>query len=250
MEYEEFNALVKKIDGEVVARHSSLELATMTRALFTFVASGKYAALDQSQQARLPINAAIVFFEDKQLENVQRRLEFERDAKKVPELSVMELAEIIEEVRIRNDSGIIPEPTNGNDKTHLESEAKAEIPRPTPREQVLPLEKVEEARTSEPTSGRSDSEFQPVAVVAQTVEPELRKHLHEYFSDHDRKVYVKSIFRKDGEAFTDALEYIDSLESWEEASHFLDSLFVANNIDPFSVIAVTFTDRVSAKFTS
>jgi hypothetical protein len=251
MEYEEFKALVQRIDGEVVARHSSLELATMTRALFTFVASGKYAALDQSEQARLPINAAVVFFEDKRLEKIQGRLEFERDKKKITELSVMELAEIIEAVRTAGDPGVIPQPTNGGDNVPSESVAKVE-PHRSEQQEPLPTSQndVDEARSPGPSTRRSDSEFQPVAVAAPTIELDPQKRLQEYFSSHDRKVYIKSIFRKDAEAFADALEYIDSLKSWDEASLFLDSLFVANNIDPFSVIAVTFTDRVSAKFTS
>ena len=68
--YEEFKSLIEKIDREVVAQHSSLELAHMTRALFDFVESGKMVPQMEFEQQTLPINAAIVFFEDKRLSDI------------------------------------------------------------------------------------------------------------------------------------------------------------------------------------
>ena len=65
--YEEFKSLIEKIDHEVVSRHSSLELAHITRALFDFVESGKMVPQVEFEQQTLPINAAIVFFEDKNI---------------------------------------------------------------------------------------------------------------------------------------------------------------------------------------
>ncbi len=97
--FEEFKELLEKIDREVVVQHSSLELAKMTRALFAFVESGKMSPRQEFEQQTLPINAAIVFFEDKKLLDIQSRLEFERDKREVSHLTVEQLAQYIEIVR-------------------------------------------------------------------------------------------------------------------------------------------------------
>ncbi len=99
MTYEEFKKLLEKIDNEVTARHSSYELAQMTRALFAFVESGKMNPQIDLTQQTLPINAAIVFFEDKQLDGIRARLEFERDKHAVNVLTIAQLADFVEIVR-------------------------------------------------------------------------------------------------------------------------------------------------------
>ena len=97
--YEEFKSLIEKIDHEVVSRHSSLELAHMTRALFDFVESGKMVPQVEFEQQTLPINAAIVFFEDKKYPEIYTRLESERDHNRVIQITADRLADIIEIVR-------------------------------------------------------------------------------------------------------------------------------------------------------
>lgn len=101
--YEEFKSLLEKIDREVIAQHTSLELAYMPRALFDFVESGKMEPMIDVEQQTLPINAAIVFFDDKHLNDVRIRLEFERDRNKVFQITVARLADIIEIVRTGNE---------------------------------------------------------------------------------------------------------------------------------------------------
>ena len=102
--YEEFKSLIEKIDREVVARHSSLELAHMTRALFDFVESGKMVPQVEFEQQTLPINAAIVFFEDKKSREICTRLEFERDHNRIIQITADRLADIIEIVKTGNEN--------------------------------------------------------------------------------------------------------------------------------------------------
>ena len=101
--YEEFKSLIERIDREVVARHSSLELAHIMRALFDFVESGKMVPQVEFEQQTLPINAAIVFFGDKNMPDICTRLELERDRNRVVQITVDRLADIIEIVRTGNE---------------------------------------------------------------------------------------------------------------------------------------------------
>jgi hypothetical protein len=97
--YEEFKTLLKKIDAEVVALHSDVELAGMTKAIMGFVEAVQDGSPALGKPKSLPINAAIVFFEDKGLQDIKLRLEYERDHNKLDNIGLQQLAGIIKEVR-------------------------------------------------------------------------------------------------------------------------------------------------------
>jgi hypothetical protein len=62
------------------------------------------------------------------------------------------------------------------------------------------------------------------------------------------KRFVRSIFHKDDTAFRAALDDLNRFAAWDDASHFLDDMFVLQNVDPFSKEAVEFTDRVYTRY--
>ena len=124
--YEEFKSLIEKIDHEVVSRHSSLELAHMTRALFDFVESGKMVPQVEFEQQTLPINAAIVFFEDKKYPEIYTRLESERDHNRVIQITADRLADIIEIVRTGNEDAI----AHASDSRVIQPDATQQVNEP------------------------------------------------------------------------------------------------------------------------
>jgi hypothetical protein len=77
---------------------------------------------------------------------------------------------------------------------------------------------------------------------------ESEEGIHAIFSRSEQKHFVKKIFRRDDIAFREALDTLNIIASWGEASHYLDQLFVANNVDPFSEEAIEFTDKVYGWF--
>ena len=60
-------------------------------------------------------------------------------------------------------------------------------------------------------------------------------------SDKDRLRFIIRIFRQDEGAFTEALQSMATLPSWEEASKFIDHIYIRNDIDPCSYDAERFT---------
>jgi len=127
MEYDEFKDLLGKIDNEIVARHSSAELALMTRPLLRFIESPLPAPPPRIADSRIPINAAVVFFEDKKLNDVKDRLEAERDKNGAVDISLRHLANLIEKVRTHNEAAEVVFPEE------IAEAAKAEEkPRETP----------------------------------------------------------------------------------------------------------------------
>lgn len=226
--YEEFRSLLERIDHEVVRRHRAAELAGMTRSLMSFVDFGKASPHGSDDQPTLPTNAAIVFFEDKHLDDIKTRLEFERDRNNRALLTLAELADILREVR--------PDPDE---------------PDPAPEEPPVFEEPVAVGVFPEPTTsgeGRSVPPGSPSAETITGTPPRTLRDLHNLFSQSDTKRFVKSIFHKDDAAFRAALDNLNGFMAWEDASHVLDDLFVLQNIDPFSKEAVEFTDRVYGRY--
>lgn len=226
--YEEFRSLLERIDREVVRRHRADELAGMTRSLISFVDFGKASPHGSGDQPTLPTNAAIVFFEDKHLDEIKTRLEFERDKNDRAVMTLAELAEVLREVWTDPEG----------------SEPLSEPP-------VLAEQPTPDAVSVEPVSTPSidharatDVEIEQPVVVPVATLPDLQ----DLFSPTDVKRFVRSIFHKDDAAFRTALDDLNRFTAWDDASHFLDDLFVLQNFDPFSKEAVEFTDRVYARY--
>ncbi len=237
VEYEEFQKIIATIDAEVVAQHSNLELARMTRALTAFVEESLPAPRPQEEPPALPINAAVVFFEDKKLYDIQKQLEEERNNHGVTAVTVAQLAAIIG--RVREDRPVAEEkealpPPQPEIPEHARRMVSEPMPKPKPSsvyhgDLVFEVKQIETA----PTDGEIRRPFESVDVA-------------ELFTSTERKRFVRKIFRKSEVAFREALDRFHTLETWGEASHYLDELFVANDVDAFSKEAVAFTDKIYA----
>lgn len=249
--YEEFKSLIEKIDHEVIVQHSSFELAHMTRALFDFVESGKMVPQVEFEQQTLPINAAIVFFDDKHLSDIRVRLEFERDHNRVIQITSDRLADIIEIVRVGNEDAtarpntlpvVIPDDVqqenhqaeNGADGYSIQEPATVTV---TPS--------TENSETMKKPSVIFDEEGEKLPVSMPSIK---RKEILDLFPDEEHSLLVKKLFTNDEPAFQGAITEISLFGTWEEVAQYLDTLYVANEVDPFSAEAVLFTDKLFAHF--
>jgi len=251
--YEEFKTLIEKIDHEVVARHTSLELAHMTRALFDFVESGKTMPQVEFEQQTLPINAAIVFYEDKKNPEICARLEYERDRNHITQITADRLADIIEIVRTGNEnatarSSVPPMiPFNAGQK---ENEPTSTI---IVENIGLVPEKIDGAQAAEMTTqpktplrvfDENDEEY------LTSIQTAKQKEILDLFSGEEIALIVRKLFANDEPAFSGAITEISLLQGWEQVAQYLDGLFLINQIDPFSAEAVGFTDKLYAHFNS
>jgi hypothetical protein len=247
--YEEFKLLVEKIDHEVVAQHSSLELAHMTRALFDFVESGKMVPQEEFEQQTLPINAAIVFFEDKKIPEICRRLEIEREHNRIVQITVDRLADLIEVVRTGNENATAPVPSSPSipsDATRFVNEQASTM---IVEDSGLPKQTVENEQTEEMSMqakasplifGENDEQY-----LASTPSAK-QKEIFDLFSEEESMLIVRKIFANDKPAFRGAIIEISLFRTWEQVAQYLDKLFLVNQIDPFSAEAVGFTDTLYA----
>ncbi|MCX6120025.1 MAG: hypothetical protein NTX44_00195 [Ignavibacteriales bacterium] len=251
--YEEFKLLIEKIDHEVVTQHSSLELAHMTRALFDFVESGKMVPQVEFEQQTLPINAAIVFFGDKNIQEICTRLEFERDHNRVIQITADRLADIIEVVRTGNEDAtvhVLASPVVPPDTEQHENEPISTM---NVDSTGLVQETIDEAQASEKdikpkipllVFGENDEQY-----LASTPSAK-QKEILDLFPGEEFALIVRKLFANDEPAFRGAVTEISLLRTWEQVAQYLDKLFLVNQTDPFSAEAVGFTDKLYAHFHS
>ena len=251
--YEEFKSLIEKIDHEVVAQHSSLELAHMTHALFDFVESGKMVPQVEFEQQTLPINAAIVFFEDKKIQEISVRLELERDRNRIIQITADRLADIIEIVRTGNEDATAhggEPPSIPSGATQQEDE---QVPTVIADSSGLAREIINDAQVAE----KSLQTKAPLLVFGENDEQYLtsmpsvkQKEILDLFSEEEFALIVRKIFSNDEPAFRGAITEISLLRTWEQVAPYLDKLFMINQTDPFGAEAVGLTDKLFAHFTS
>ena len=251
--YEEFKLLLEKIDHEVVAQHSSLELAHMTHALFDFVESGKMVPQVEFEQQTLPINAAIVFFEDKNISEICTRLELERDHNRVLQVTADRLADIIEVVRTGNEDAT----AHLSASLKLPSEAQQQV---NEQESTIIVDSaglVQETIDDAQAVEKAVQPKTPLLVFGENDEKYLastpsakQKEIFDLFPDEESTIIVRKLFSNDEPAFRGAVTEISLLRTWEQVAQYLDKLFLVNQTDPFSAEAVSFTDKLYAHFHS
>jgi hypothetical protein len=256
--YEEFKSLIEKIDYEVVAQHSSFELAQITRALFDFVESGKMVPQVEFEQQTLPINAAIVFFDDKHLTDIRMRLEFERDHNRVIQITADRLADIIEIVRVGNEDATarpIDLPIGIPDDIQ---QASQEAPGQSTSDFIdNETSQEREAGMAAQTTENSGALQEPSIIFGEDDEKFLtstpsvkRKEILDLLSEKEHRLIAKKLFFNDEPAFQGAITEISLLRTWDSVAQYLEMLFRANEVDPFSKVAVLFTDKLFAHYHS
>ena len=255
MTYEEFTDLLEKIDQEIVSRHSSIELALMTRPILRFIESAQLSPPTKLSESTIPINAAIVFFEDKKLNDIKERLESERDRNELANISLGQLANFIEKVRSKNEDAQVEFP-----EEHLEEAQAEKRPEEQPPASVAPSE--EEQASKAPVKVFSDFEEDEAFMAPQELmtEPQAGEdnggpfsaealvNLHSLFSPSEEKTFIKKVFQKDELMFRESLDQLNTMTDWKEASQYLKDMYLTNDIDPFSEVAILFTDKVQRRF--
>lgn len=246
IEYSEFKSLLKKIDDAILERHSAEELAALTRPLIRFLEMGLPTAHFAMGEPTLPVNAAIVFFEDKWMLALKAKLEEERDQNGIDHVTVDQLAKLI-----RKHSASLPK------RSEEMGQAPPEVP------------ELGSSGGSGPDDGKHDEAIGPeeiadplpdtAAPVGKAKEPGKPEHrpnkllpelpdVHTLFDDTEMRVFTRRIFRKDSVEFRNGLDRLNTAATWLEASLMLDQIFLENNVDPFSKEAIRFTNKIYSRF--
>ncbi len=244
--YEEFKEIIKKIDNAVTGGYSAQQLSGLLRSMLSFILAGIPSTSNILSGPSFPINAAIVFFEDKERFDIMSRLESERDKNGLTQLSINQLSKIIESVQVEKPE-IVEEKTVEATSPEIVIAEVVSIE----NQDEHPTTPVLETEESVPTSEIQEE----VSPVVQEERPRKRKKPHvRYvsieFTNAERKSFVRKLFKKDEGLFDAAIDTLSRSKEWKDASLVLDRIFIENSIDPFSKDAIRFTDRVWESFQS
>jgi hypothetical protein len=73
-------------------------------------------------------------------------------------------------------------------------------------------------------------------------------NLQSLFSPSEEKTFIKKLFNKDELLFREALDRLNLMADWHDASKYLQEMYITNDVDPFSEEAILFTDKVQRRF--
>jgi hypothetical protein len=245
IEYTEFKSLVKKIDDAILERHSAGDLATLTRPLITFLEMGLPRTHFAMGEPTLPINAAIVFFEDKHMVELKEKLEQERDDNGVDHVTVAQLAKLI--TKLLGPLPKAPAEPPEEDGQEIENREEEAANAATEGEDVVTPEEMADPLPSSATRVEQAPARREPPSPPKTLLPELPE-IHALFDETEIRVFTKRIFRKDSVEFRNALDRLNTAATWLEASLLLDQIFLENNVDPFSKEAIRFTNKVYSRY--
>lgn len=246
IEYSEFKTLLTKIDDAILERHSAEEFAALTRPLIRFLEMGLPTTHFTMGEPTLPINAAIVFFEDKHMLALKEKLEEERDQNGIDHVTVDQLAKLIKKhlaslpkQSLGSEHGPVEAPEGGA----IEGEALDD----GPREEVIVPEEITDPLPDSAVPATKAEEAGKPAHSPNKLLPEL-PDVHALFDDTEIRVFTRRIFRKDSVEFRNGLDRLNTAATWLEASLMLDQIFLENNVDPFSKEAIRFTNKIYSRF--
>ncbi len=229
MSYEEFKSLIARIDAEIVSRHSSHELARLLRPMVEFIEIGIPQTPRSGTGPVLPINAAIVFFEDKRNEKVQKQLEAERDENGRVDISLTELEAAIALAR--------------DEQPPVVTQPKSE---PKKKEAVRPS--IVPADIAPKVDGAVVPPEKQVPAAVNMPDGLDLQDVYSLFEVKDQKVFVRKLFKKDEVEFRNALDRLNPIKTWKEASFALDQIFTEQDVDPFSKEAILLTEKLFGRY--
>jgi hypothetical protein len=205
-----FQRILRKIDEEVMKNVSIKDMLTIIEPVFKLF---KFA----NDENTVPVEALIIFFNDKGAENIVKELELERDLHRRVKFTINDV-----EIILKRFYKPIETPT-------AITESKIETPS-------------SEVKISEPETIETEiEEPQPETTLKL---PDLNSLLDEKMKEK----FTKKIFKKNELKFRQAIEKLNSIDTWKEASAFIDSIFIENEIDPYSDEAIEFTDFVYRRY--
>ncbi len=252
---DEFSALLSRIDTEYGQRRNTDEMLQLISPLFALFNYGS-----ESSAQQIEAQALLKFFEEKKLKSVTARLsaddreylsaddvrevlEYVRITQKgfFAEELMEEIAETMEEIP-RFEEYTLPETILQSAPSDEEVLALLKKPSNTPLQQfddvVLDIE--EEMKNEEPPA----SYTVPSAPVHTTEANDIR----DYITERYRKKFTKKIFKRNEHSYEQAMDKLNSFASWGEAKRSVGDIFTYNDVDPYSSIAIKFSEIVYSRF--
>ncbi len=148
--------------------------------------------------------------------------------------------------------------------SEAEGEVSAEV-KEEPSPAVEEPEVIEEEQPeAEPEEAYQEQEYEEETEIAQKpskVADDLAEHLARQIASEGplenlytmikgraRRKIIKKLFQKKEHTFNNFIDKLNAIQTWKEASHFIDDTFYELNINPYSKEAIMFSDIVYMRY--
>ncbi len=151
--------------------------------------------------------------------------------------------EEIEEEEEEEEEEVIP--------AYQETEVSAEVETfPTAEAAVDEADEVEEVgeEVSVHTDAAASAADQLASVVSEKIKGKYLEDINDIIPVKHRKKFVKKMFKKDEHRFSKFINYLNQLTSWKKASAAIDEMLYQTGINPYSSLAVEFSDMVYNRY--
>lgn len=245
-----FRTIVRTIDEHVTGRYTGRDLALLPRPVFELLAWDPHHA-----GGTIPLKPLSVFYADKGLDVLRNYLEQMCHMRKKEKVTLHELTEMLDGFEARHSSEDAPE-------TFFPPVSRTPTGKPEPDATVSPEEFAESLPDDTDDAASSPPPPEPVPVTGEVpaatpktnhslaltfagIAPRnSQRSLKDRISDELRTTFIKKLFGKDAAYYTGVIESLDTIPTWKEASHYLNSFFETNGLDPYADAVVLFTDTV------
>jgi len=248
MSLETFEQIIKRIDEGVLQSYSPAELAHLTQPIFDVILEAQ-----PHKGNVIPIEALIIFFDDKNRIDVVEKLEFEQEVHHQLMVSMSRLVSLIESVNV---------PDRAREETrYTEATQEVQHTEETIKEPLVPQEHEKVNTISQMSEEKQLTFEQPGTIeikervshpsVSPTPQQEpISYYIRKRLGKRTKKKIIRRIFRGDTAQYEIVLATLNNIKTWGEASIYIDSVFIKNGVDPYSSTAIKFTDIVQEVFLS
>ena len=146
------------------------------------------------------------------------------------------------------------EPTYTYEEEPAETYEEAEqttAPEPEPEvaeEEQAPVEETYEEPVEEEVKKSRVADDLAEHLAKQIASEGPLEDLQNMIKGRTRKKIIKKLFKKNEQAFNEFISKLNQIQTWKEASHFIDDTFYEMNINPYSKEAIMFSDIVYMRY--
>ena len=128
---------------------------------------------------------------------------------------------------------------------------EVEVPRevtPPPAKEVeeVPQPDAEVTPQEAPENGHAAEQL--ADVVSDKIKGKYLEDINNLIVPKYQKKFIKKIFKKDDIRYSKFINYLNQLPSWKKASAAIDEMLYQTGINPYSSIAIEFSDMVYNRY--
>jgi hypothetical protein len=195
--------------------------------------------------SKIPIDAMILFFRDKSMNEIVDRIEFAKELKGIQSLDSREFQSILQAPSrdMTQTIDLLP-PKSDSSKSYEPLEKRADSGWQGEKVETEKLEEKKEIREKKAGTDRQLSIEPLPSIMTGQKFPSVRTLLN----SKDEAKIIKRIFHGSRSLYHIAIHKLDESPDWKAASKIVEGIFIDRDVDPFSKYAVAFTDAINKRF--